>query len=289
MEKTQEIYRLKELAYEMRIKLLKFCGSYDGAVHIGGDLSMTEILIGLWHHALQGDPENLSWPERDRFIMSKGHGALAMYMAMSLRGFFDYEEIISTYGQLDSKYGMHPCRVQLPALECSSGSLGQGLAMANGIALNAKRKGEKYRVYCLMGDGETGEGSVWEAAMMSSSYKLGNVVGIVDRNCQTMTFYTEDKYMSMAPYKDKWKAFGWNVLEINGNDMAAVVEALDSLPAPTGDVPTMLVCNTVKGKGVSFMEHALGWHSGCLGTEDMERALLDVQKAWDKEKEEMGR
>lgn len=287
MDNLQEIYRLKELAYDMRVKLLTFCGSYGDAVHIGGDLSMTEILVALWNHAIKCDPEYLAWPDRDRFIMSKGHGALAMYISMSQKGFFDYDEIITTYGKLDSKYGMHPCRVQLPALECSSGSLGQGLAMTNGIALNAKRKKENYRIFCLMGDGETGEGSVWEAAMLSSSYRLGNVVGIVDRNHQTMTFYTEDKYMSMDPYTDKWRAFGWNVIEVDGNDMEAVVNALDSLPDPWSDVPTMLVCNTIKGKGVSFMERSLGWHSGCLGTADMERALIDVEAAWKTEKEGM--
>jgi len=289
MENSQEIVQLKELAYDLRIKLLKFCGSYDGPVHIGGDLSMAEILIALWHHAMECDPDNIAWAKRDRFIMSKGHGALAMYMAMASRGFFDYEEIISTYGKLDSKYGMHPCRVQLPALECSAGSLGQGLAMANGIALDAKRKKENYRIFCLMGDGETGEGSVWEAAMLSSSYKLGNVVGIVDRNHQTMTFYTEENYMSMDPYADKWRAFGWNVMEVDGNDMEALVEALDSIPDPQGDVPTMLVCNTIKGKGVSFMEKQLGWHSGCLGTEDMEKALAEVNAAWIAEKEGIAR
>lgn len=289
MANPQEIYRLKKLAYEMRVKLLKFCGSYDGPVHIGGDLSMTEILVALWSHTIRCNPEDLKWRERDRFIMSKGHGALAMYMAMSQRGFFDYDEIVSTYGKLDSKYGMHPCRVQLPALECSAGSLGQGLAMANGIALNAKRKKENYRVFCLMGDGESGEGSVWEAAMLSSSYKLGNIVGLVDRNHQTMTFYTEDKYMAMDPYPDKWKSFGWNVIEVDGNDMEALVEAMDSLPDPAGNVPTMIVCNTTKGKGVSFMEKSLGWHSGCLGTEDMEKALADVEAAWTAEQEGMNR
>ena len=288
MAATKEIFLLKELAYEMRMKLLKFCGSYSGSVHIGGDLSMTEMLVALWNYKIKCNPEDLTWPERDRFIMSKGHGALAMYIAMSLRGFFDYDEIISTYGKLDSKFGMHPCRVQLPALECSSGSLGQGLAMANGLALHAKSKGENYRVFCLMGDGETGEGSVWEAAMLSSSYKLGNIVGLVDRNHQTMTFYTEDKYMSMDPYADKWRAFGWNVIEVeDGNDMEQIVNALDAIPDPSGDKPTMIVCNTLKGKGVSFMERSLGWHSGTLGTEDMERALADVETAWNAEKEEM--
>ena len=124
--------------------------------------------------------------------------------------------------------------------------------------------------------------------MLSSSYKLGNMVGIVDRNHQTMTFYTEDKYMAMDPYADKWRAFGWNVIEVeDGNDMEQVVKAFDSLPDPHGDVPTMIVCNTIKGKGVSFMEKKLGWHSGCLSEKDMYTALADVEAAWEAEKKEM--
>jgi transketolase len=280
MASNQEIARLEELAYEMRKRLLSFCGSYDGTVHIGGDLSMTDILVALYNYGLHVDPKDISLPTRDRFIMSKGHGAFAMYLAMSMRGFFDYEEITCTYGKLDSAYGMHPCKVHLPGVECSSGSLGQGLAMAAGLALSAKHKKADYRVFCMMGDGETCEGEIWEAAMMASSYKLGNLVGIVDRNRQLMTAYTED-FMTLEPYCDKWRAFGWNVAELDGHDMKALTDALDSLPDARSDVPTVLVCNTVKGKGVSFMERNVGWHAGCLSCEDMEKALQDLEKNWE--------
>lgn len=283
MATVQENKELKELAYEMRKRLLKFCGSYSGTVHIGGDLSMTEILICLYHYALNVDPKDIAMPNRDRFIMSKGHGALAMYTTMAMRGFFDYDEIVRTYGHVDSAYGMHPCKVQLPGVECSSGSLGQGLAMATGLAMSAKQKKRDYRVFCMMGDGETCEGEVWESAMSASSYQLGNLVGIVDRNHQMMTQYTE-VYMHMEPYADKWRAFGWNVVEVNGHDMNALTNAFDSLPPAHSDTPTVLVCSTIKGKGVSFMEQALGWHAGCLSQEDMERALTDVEKAWNAEK-----
>lgn len=142
MADQKEITRLQDLAYEMRRKLLNLCGSYQGAVHIGGDLSMTDLLIGLYHHALNVDPKDIKMPERDRFILSKGHGAVCMYIAMAMRGFFDYDEIVRTYGQLDSAYGMHPCKVQLPGVECSSGSLGHGLPMAVGMAISARTKGE---------------------------------------------------------------------------------------------------------------------------------------------------
>lgn len=279
MASEQQIARLKELAYEMRKKLLQFCGSYEGTVHIGGDLSATDMLIALYHYGMNIDPNDICMPERDRFIMSKGHGAFAMYLAMALRGFFNYDEIVCTYGKCGSAYGMHPCKVQLPGVECSSGSLGQGLAMAVGLALSAKHKKMNSRVFCMMGDGETCEGEVWESALCASSYKLGNLVGIVDRNRLFMTSATED-FITMEPYADKWRAFGWNVVEIDGHDMKAITNAFDGLPGASTDVPTMFVSNTIKGKGVSFMENAVGWHAGCLGHDDMVRALADLEASY---------
>ena len=153
--------------------------------------------------------------------------------------------------------------------------MGHGLAMAVGMALSAKQRKQSHRVYCLMGDGETCEGSVWEAALSGSSYKLGNLVAIVDRNGQLMTSFSED-LIHLEPYADKWRSFGWNVLECDGHDMAALVTAFDSLPAAESDKPTAIVCSTVKGKGVSFMERNLGWHAGSLSEEDMERALNEI-------------
>jgi transketolase len=283
MAEKQEVMRLKGLAYEMRMKLIDLCGTYSGAVHIGGDLSMTDLLIGLFHHGMNVDPTNPKNPERDRFILSKGHGAVCMYIAMALRGFWSYEDIVSTYGQLDSAYGMHPCRTQLPALECSSGSLGQGLAMAVGMAISAKNKKEKYRVFCMLGDGETCEGEVWEAATTAHSFDLGNLVAIVDRNKQFMTTFSEE-LVKLEPYCDKWRAFGWNVVEINGNDMAEIVDALDQLPPADSDTPTVIVANTIKGKTVSFMERNIGWHAGKVSEADWQRAKADIQADWDRER-----
>jgi len=251
------------------------CGSYSGFVHIGGDLSVADILTVLFQYGLNVDPGNIAAPERDRFVLSKGHAAVCMYIAMAIRGFFDYDEIVRTYGQMDSAYGMHPCKVQLPGVECSSGSLGHGLALAAGMALSAKRRGQRHRVFCLMGDGETCEGSVWEAALTASSYKLGNLVGIIDRNRQLMTSFSED-LVALEPYPDKWRSFGWNVLECDGHDMTDLVQAIDSLPEAGSAAPTVLVCETVKGKGVSFMERNLGWHAGSLGEEDLGKALAEL-------------
>jgi transketolase len=271
----KEVRRLQELACEMRKMLLNLCGNYDGIVHIGGDLSMTDLLIGLYHHGLHVNPKDIKDPKRDRFLLSKGHGAVCMYIAMSLRGYFNYDEIVRTYGKLDSAYGMHPCKIQLPGVECSSGSLGQGLAMAVGLAFSAKQRKESHRVFCMMGDGETCEGEIWEAANSASSYSLGNLIGIIDRNKQLMTSFDGD-FMHLEPYADKWRAFNWNVVEIDGHNMGQIVDALDNLPPISNKKPTALVCNTTKGKGVSFMEKNIGWHAGALSKEDMERAMAEV-------------
>jgi transketolase len=281
MANPREVRRLQQLALEMRKKLLNLCGNYDGVVHIGGDLSMTDILIGLYHHGLKVDPNDIKNPKRDRFLLSKGHGAVCMYIAMSLRGYFDYDKIIKTYGQLDSAFGMHPCKIQLPGVECSSGSLGQGLAMAVGMAFSAKQKKEGHRVFCMMGDGESCEGEVWEAANTASSYKLGNLIGIIDRNKQMMTSF-DGEYMHLDPYADKWKAFNWNVIELDGHDIAQIIDTLDNLPPVTDNKPTALICHTVKGKGVSFMEKNIGWHAGALSKADMDKAIAEVDATWAK-------
>jgi transketolase len=276
MADPKEVRRLEDLAFEMRKKLLNLCGHYEGAVHIGGDLSMTDLLIGLFHHGMNVNPKDIMMPTRDRFILSKGHGAVCMYIAMSLRGFFDYQEILDTYAQLDSKYGMHVCKVYLPGAECSAGSLGQGLAVAVGMAMSARQKKQNHRVFCMMGDGETCEGEIWEAANSAGSYHLGNLVGIVDWNHQLMTTMAEEP-MNYNHYADRWRAFNWNVIQINGHDMNQIVDALDNLPKSDSNTPTVLVCDTVKGKGVSFMEKNIGWHAGSLSKVDMERAIKDVE------------
>ena len=271
------VSQLEDLAYELRKKLLNLCGTYNGIVHIGGDLSVADIFTALFQYGLNIDPADISMPSRDRFILSKGHAAVCMYITMAIRGFFDYDEIVRTYGQVDSAFGMHPCKVQLPGVECSTGSLGHGLAMAAGMAMSAKQRKQGHRVFCLMGDGETCEGSVWEAAMAASSYGLGNLVAIIDRNRQLMTSFSED-FIKMEPYSDKWRSFGWNVVEADGHNMGDLVKALDNLPAYNSDKPTAIVCATIKGKGVSFMERNIGWHAGSLSEEDMGKALEEIAR-----------
>jgi transketolase len=266
------VAQLEDLAFELRQKLLHLCGTYEGAVHIGGDLSSADIFTALFEYGLVVDPTDITNPSRDRFVLSKGHAAVAMYIAMAIRGFFSYDGIVDTYGQLDSAYGMHPCKVQLPGVEASTGSLGHGLPLAVGMALSARGRGETHRVVTLMGDGETGEGSVWEAALVANSNKLGNLVAFIDRNHQLMTSFDEERVV-LEPYPDKWAAFGWNVIHVDGHDMSALVGAIDQLPATDSDKPTVVICETVKGKGVDFMERNLAWHAGSLGAADLERAM----------------
>ena len=284
MADKKEVARLQELAYQMRVNLVKLCGSYAGNIHMGGDMSMSDVLTCLFHHTMNIDPKDIKMPTRDRFILSKGHGAVCMYITMALRGFFDYDEIVRTYGKLDSAFGQHPCKVQLPGVETSTGSLGHCLPICVGMAAAARARGEKHRVFCMMGDGETCEGSVWEAAINGHALGLGNLVAIVDRNKQLMTSFSEDS-VKLEPYADKWRAFGCNVVEINGNDMNEVVDAFDNLPASDSKVPTMIVANTVKGARISFMEKQIKWHCGSLNEKDLQTALDDLKAAYEREKE----
>lgn len=284
-EKT-EVLRLRDLAWQARVNLCKLCGSYGGNIHMGGDMSMMDVLTCLFHHTMKVGPEMEEDPKRDRFILSKGHGAACMYIVMALKGFFSYEEICETYGQAGSKFGQHPCKTHLPMLDVSTGSLGHGLAIAAGLAASAKQRGQNHRVFCMMGDGETCEGSVWEAAMTARAQKLGNLVAVVDRNRQLMTSFSEES-ICMDPYTDKWKAFGWNVVEIeDGNDMEQVTDALDSLENVDAQIPTVVIANTVKGKGISFMERQIKWHAGSLNEKDLETALAELDAVREQQRKE---
>ena len=280
MAERETVLRLEELAHKQRIMLMKLGGAVSDSIHFGGDLSATDIMVALYNYKMNVDPADIKKPDRDRFILSKGHAAVSMYLAMALRGFFDFDEIVRTYGKVDSAFGMHPCKVHLPGVETSAGSLGQGLPIAVGFAAKAKHDGEKHRVYCLMGDGETCEGSIWEAAQVASSYGLGNLIGFVDRNRQLMCSYSGDA-VKQEPYNDKWAAFGWNVINVeDGNDMTQLVDVLDALPGPDADKPTVVILNTIKGKGISFMEKQLGWHGNVLSAEKAEEAIKELETLW---------
>lgn len=272
---STSVRELEDRALELRRMLMDLSLSYSGPIHLGGDLSAADVFTALFHYGLSIHPDDIADPARDRFVLSKGHAAVCMYLTMAQRGFFTYDSIVTTYGQLDSAYGMHPCKMQLPGVEVSSGSLGHGLPLAVGMALGARQRGATHRVFTLLGDGETGEGSVWESVMAARSNRLGNLVALVDRNRQLMTSFGEDLVL-LEPYPDKWRAFGWRVVEVDGHDMAAIVDALDELPPSDSGVPTVLICATVKGKGVDFMERSLAWHAGSLTPEDHSRAMASL-------------
>ncbi|WP_283674654.1 transketolase [Butyricicoccus sp. Marseille-Q5471] len=287
MTDKKEVMRLQELAYQAKYDLCKLCGLYSGSIHMGGDMSMIDVLTCLFQHTMRVSPELAQNPERDRFILSKGHGAACMYVVMAQKGFFEYQEICDTYGKVGSKFGQHPCKTRLPMLDASTGSLGHGLPISVGLAASGRQRGQTHRVFCMMGDGETCEGSVWEAAMTGHALGLGNLVAVVDRNRQLMTSFSEGS-IKLDPYADKWRAFGWNVIEIpDGNDMNQIVEALDKLPASSGSKPTAVIANTVKGKGISFMERQIKWHAGSLNETDLAIALSDLDAAMEKQRKEL--
>ena len=273
------VERLRGKVHEYRRLILQLCNKAKG-LHIGGDLSCAEVLVTLYQHQLNINPQDPDWEDRDRFILSKGHGGASWYLTMAQCGFFDMQELFDTYKQHETRFGMHPCKALFPALDASSGSLGHGLPIAAGIALSAKLDGKKYRTYCMIGDGETGEGSIWEAALAAPQLKLGNLVVIEDRNRMSLDGFTEE-IMALDPVPDKWKAFNWNVVEIDGNDLEQILDAFDNLPPVDSDVPTMIIANTVKGKGVSYMENNPVYHHIAIDEDQLALALAEVDAAYE--------
>ncbi|MEW6068032.1 MAG: transketolase [Nitrospirota bacterium] len=265
----KDINHLKEKARELRIEILKMLTA-AGSGHTGGSLSAADIVIALYFYKMRHDPKNPKWRERDRFILSKGHAAPLLYATLALSGYFD-KPLLKTLRKLGSPLQGHPCSRNLPGIEISTGSLGQGLSIANGIAIGLRLDGLSSRVYCLLGDGEIQEGQVWEAAMTSAHYKLDNLCAIIDNNGLQIDGYCSE-VMSIEPIVDKWEAFGWHVIDTDGHDMEAILNALNE--AETVKMkPTMIVARTVKGKGVSFFEGKVEYHGIAPTREELERAL----------------
>jgi len=273
-QSREELIRfLGDKAAEMRENIVKLT-FVAGSGHIGGGLSMTDILVALYYHVLRYDPRNPKWPEGDRFILSKGHGCIALCPVLADVGYFPAEKL-DTFNQLDSPFGMHPDCNKIPGVEISTGSLGHGLSIAVGVALSARLDNADHRVYCLMGDGELDEGLIWEAAMSAAHFKLGNLVGIVDRNGLSLDGFTED-IMALEPLAQKWESFGWRVMTIDGHDMGAIIDSFEKLPPTSGSQPTVIIARTVKGKGVSFMENTIAWHYGNLDEELRDQVLAEL-------------
>lgn len=245
-----------------------------GSGHPGGSLSAVEIITALYFKVMRLNPQNPGWEERDRFVLSKGHAAPALYAALAERGFFPPAEL-ARLRKLNSILQGHPDRKKTPGVEVSTGSLGQGLSMANGMALAARLDGKDWRVYVLVGDGESQEGQVWEAAMAAAHYRLDNLTAFLDHNgLQIDGPVTE--VMSPEPLADKWRAFGWHVRSINGHDFRQILAAVEEAQGVKGR-PTMIIAETVKGKGISFMEGAVDWHGKAPTREQMAAALQELE------------
>jgi len=273
MEERPTIEMLERNAAEMRKHLLRLCHR-AGSLHIGGDLSMADLVTALFQYGLRIDPRRPRWEGRDRFVLSKGHGAGALYVGLAMAGFFDVTELFERYDTLDSPFGIHPT-AGVPGVEIATGSLGHGLSICVGIALAARLNGASHRVFTLMGDGEIQEGSVWEAAMAAKQYRLGNLVAIVDRNGLSLDGETE-QLMGLEPLSDKWQAFGWRTCTIDGHDMSQIVQMLDGLPPSGSTTPTAVIARTTKGKGVSFMENDVNWHAGSIDAGLLERCCHEI-------------
>ncbi|WP_270170652.1 transketolase [Paenibacillus sp. SYP-B4298] len=266
--------QLQDKAIQIRMDLLQMI-HHAKAGHTGGSLSNTDVLTALYYRIMRIDPRQPKWEQRDRFIASKGHAVESLWCILADLGFFDKEEL-KTFSQFGTRLIGHPNN-KVPGIEMNTGALGHGLPIAVGMALAAKRDGRDYRVFCLMGDGEQAEGSVWEGAMAGAHYKLDNLVGIIDRNRLQISGTTEE-VMGLEPLEEKWAAFGWHVVSIDGNDMAAVVAALESAPQAQGK-PTLIMANTVKGKGVSFAENVPHWHHHVPSNEELALALAELAAA----------
>ncbi len=275
MGATADIHALEERARQFRKTILTAI-TKAGSGHPGGSLSSIDIITALYFHHLRHDPKNPAWPDRDRFVLSKGHGCPAWYVALAAAGYFD-ESHLWTLREIGSLLQGHPDMTRTPGVEMSTGSLGLGFSAAVGMAIAGKRERKPYRVYALLGDGETQEGAIWEAAMLAAHYGLDNLTAIVDRNGLQQTGRTEER-IRLDSLPDKWRAFAWDVQDIDGHDMSAVVDAIGRAKTVAGR-PQAIIARTVKGKGVSFLEGVVGFHGKALTSEELDRALAELNAA----------
>ena len=268
----KDISFLKEKAKEIRKSIVSMITEAKSG-HPGGSLSATDILTALYFSEMNVDPTNPKMVGRDRFVLSKGHAAPAIYATLAEKGYFSKDELM-TLRKFGSRLQGHPDMKKLPGIEISTGSLGQGLSVANGMALNAKIFDENYRTYVVLGDGEIQEGQIWEAAMTAAHYKLDNLCAFLDSNNLQIDGNVSE-IMGVEPLDKKWEAFGWNVIKIDGHDFEQILSALDKARKCKGK-PTMIIAKTIKGKGVSFMENVCGFHGVAPTLEELERALAEL-------------
>ena len=273
---VHDVERLKKQALVIRKDILNMIYKAK-AGHPGGSLSAADIITALYFHVLNIDPANPDNPDRDRFILSKGHACPALYAALAERGFFD-KEILGTLRQYHSILQGHPDMNKVPGLDMTAGSLGNGLSVGVGMALSARMHKQDYMTYVLLGDGECQEGMVWEAAMAAAHHDLKNLIAIVDCNAVQINGWVND-IMRVEPFADKWRGFGWYVIEIDGHDMQQILKALHDARAMRH--PTVILARTVKGKGVTFMEDNSAWHGAAPDADQLAQAMREIEEAAD--------
>ncbi|EGD51938.1 Transketolase domain-containing protein [Thermoanaerobacter ethanolicus JW 200] len=264
---------LKQKAKEVRIDIINMLAE-AGSGHPGGSLSCADILTLLYFDKMNVKPDNPKWEDRDRLVLSKGHAAPALYAVLAEKGFFPKEEL-KTLRKLGSILQGHPDMKSTPGLDMTTGSLGQGLSAANGMALAGKLDKKGYRVYVILGDGELQEGQIWEAAMTAAHYKLDNLTAILDFNGLQIDGPNRE-VKNIEPVNEKFKAFGWHVIEIDGHDFDQIDKAIEEAKATKGK-PTLIIAHTIKGKGVSFMENQVGWHGSAPNEEQRQKAIQELE------------
>lgn len=272
------VQELEKAALEIRKGLLEICSKE--IIHIGGDLSLADIMTVLWQYQIRYDPKNIRDEKRDRFVLSKGHASAVMCLNQAAIGCFPKEDVIGEYASDSGRFSMHSCNLVNPYVEVSTGSLGHGFPIACGMAQALRMKNNRNsRVYVVMGDGEQSEGSVWEAAINSIHYRLGNLVAIIDGN-ELEADGRIDELTALGNIAEKYESFGWRVKELDGNDISALVYEFDALPDADSEIPTLFMCHTIKGKGVAFMEKEHRWHTGKITDKQKNDAIAELEQAF---------
>lgn len=272
MKNLASVQELEDKAREIRREIIRMLG-VSGSGHPGGSLSSTDIVTALYFNVMNHDPANSKWEDRDRFILSKGHASPVLYAALALCGYFQKEQLL-TFRKLGSPLQGHPDMRRLPGVEASTGSLGQGLSIAIGMALNAKLERKSYYAYTLISDGETNEGQTWEAVASAAHYQLDHLIVVLDYNKFQLDNHVK-KILNLEPMAEKWRSFNWTVREIDGHNMKEILEAFQWAKKQSGQ-PSIIIAHTIKGKGVSFMENNNEFHGAAPTPEEAERALQEL-------------
>lgn len=273
MADPQMCAQLTTWARRLRVEIVKMI-AHAGSGHPGGSLSAADLVAALYWHFMRLRPEEPRWPDRDRFVLCKGHACPVIYAALALRGFYPVEEL-QTLRAFNSRLQGHPDMKKTPGLDMTTGSLGQGLSAAVGMALGARLQQKDFRVFALLSSGDQDEGQTWEAAMAAGHYKLDHLVALLDYNCLQLDGWTHE-VMELEPLKDKWRAFNWEVLEIDGHNMDQIVNGIEAATHVKGK-PTAVLAHTIKGKGVSFMENVCEWHGRAPNAEELAAALRELE------------